>query len=171
MLGEERLWAQSVVLLYRVQHFATGHAVPRHHVCLPRWVSSTQQATHHGCRDNESSADGVPEDDDPIAEAALFEQLEIQAHAVREEPLATTDHYGADDHLELIDQTGSYRLRGEVRTIDRQVAAGAGLEPPDRVGVELPLDPGARTARLRERLRVDDFLGPLPLPRPLQLDW
>jgi hypothetical protein len=49
--------------------------------------------------------------------------------------------------LELVDKTGPYRLRGEFRTVNSDVVLGAGLEPPNRVGVELPLDPRPRATR------------------------
>jgi hypothetical protein len=64
-----------------------------------------------------------------------------------EESLSAANDHGADDHLELVDKTGPYRLRGEFRTVNSDVVLGAGLEPPNRVGVELPLDPRPRATR------------------------
>jgi hypothetical protein len=45
------------------------------------------------------------------------------------------------NHLELVDNAGPYRLRGEFRAINRYVVLGVGCEPPDGVGIELPLNP------------------------------
>lgn len=57
---------------------------------------------------------------------------------------------GAYDHLELVHKAGTYRLRGEFRTVNRDVVLGADLESPDRIRIELPLDPRPRAARLGE---------------------
>jgi hypothetical protein len=61
-----------------------------------------------------SAADSVPQDDHAVAEPALLDQLQVQPHTVREEPLSPAHDYGADDHLELVDKTAPYRLRGEL---------------------------------------------------------
>src|SRR5688572_12817363 len=108
---------------------------------------------------NRSAVDGVPQDDHAVAEPALLDQLQVQPHTVRKEPLSATHDHGADDHLELVDKTGPYRLRGEFRTVNRDVVLGASLEPPDRVGIELPLDPRPRAARRGKRPGVNDLLG------------
>jgi hypothetical protein len=62
-----------------------------------------------------SPADAVPQDEHAVAEPTLLEQLQVQPHAVRKEPLSAADDHGADDHLELVDKTGLYRLRGRVQ--------------------------------------------------------
>lgn len=41
---------------------------------------------------------------------------------------STADDRGAEDHLELVDKTGSYRLRGEFKTINGDVVLGRGLK-------------------------------------------
>jgi hypothetical protein len=55
--------------------------------------------------------------------------------------------------LELIGQIGCYCVRGYFLTINRQVKSRACFEPPDRVGVEFPLNPCPRAA-LRGSARV-----------------
>jgi hypothetical protein len=52
------------------------------------------------------------------------------------EPLSAADVRGADDHLELVDKTGLYRLRGEFRVINGGVVLGVGFEPPGRVRID-----------------------------------
>lgn len=47
-----------------------------------------------------SAAHGVPQDD-AVAE---IDQFQVQAHTVREEPLAAADDYRADEHLNLVDE-------------------------------------------------------------------
>ena len=74
---------------------------------------------------------GVPQDDHTVAEPALLDQLQVQPHTIWEEPLSATDDYRTDEHLELVDKTGPYRLRGEFRTVNSDVVLGAGLEPWD----------------------------------------
>jgi hypothetical protein len=52
--------------------------------------------------------------------------------------------------LKFIDKTGPECMRGEFRTVNRQVALGVGLEPPDGVGIESTRNLGPRAARLGE---------------------
>jgi len=61
-------------------------------------------------------------------------------------------------------------MRGERGPIHGDVVAGATLEPPQCVGVELALDPRSPAARFGEGLGVDDLLGRLPLPRPVEYE-
>jgi hypothetical protein len=68
----------------------------------------------------------------------------------REEPLSATDEHGADNHLELVDKSRPYRLRGKFGTVNTDVVLDVGLEPPDRVGIELPFDSCPRAAGLGE---------------------
>lgn len=70
--------------------------------------------------------------------------------------------------MELVDQTGPYRVRGEFRTVNSDVLIGVGLEPPDRVGLELTFNTRPRAARLGEGAGINDLLGRLPLPRPVE---
>jgi hypothetical protein len=96
---------------------------------------------HAQCKPTSSPPDAVPQDDHAAEESALLEQLQVQPHAVRKEPFSFADDHGADDHLELVDKTGPYRLRGELRAINGDVVFGFGFEPPDCVGVFEALNP------------------------------
>jgi hypothetical protein len=84
----------------------------------------------------------------PLPNLELLEQLQVQPHAIRKEPLSAADDRGADDHLELVDKIGHYRLRGEFRAINGDVVLDVGFEPTDRVGIELPLNARPCAARL-----------------------
>ena len=88
----------------------------------------------------QSAADCVPQNDYPITEALLLDQLEIQAHTIGEKPLSAANDRWADNHLELVDKTRAYRLHGEFWTVHRDVVLSVGLEPPDRRD-EFALDP------------------------------
>ena len=81
---------------------------------------------------------------DAAGEAALVQQLEVDADppgASRVPPPTTT---GDDEQVELVDQPGRDRLGGEVGAADAEVARP---RPPSAartaVGVEGPLEPGA----------------------------
>jgi hypothetical protein len=113
-----------------------------------RWPDGKVGRLHARCKPTSSPADAVPQDEHAVAEPALLEQLQVQPDAVRKEALSATDDRGADDHLKLIDKTGPYRLRGEFRAINGDVVLGVGFEPPDRVGIELPLNARPCAARL-----------------------
>jgi hypothetical protein len=65
--------------------------------------------------------------DQPAVEGTLLDELEIEAHAVRKEPLPAADHAGGDEQVVLVHQSGSDRLRREVRTVDGEVAISLGL--------------------------------------------
>ena len=103
------------------------------------------------------TADRVPENDYTVLEASLFDQLEAQPDAIREEMFSATDEHGADDYLELVDKTRPYGLRREFATVNREAVLGAGLEPLDRAGIEFTLDLRPPTARLGEGPEVDDL--------------
>ena len=105
-----------------------------------------------------------------MTEPALVDQLQLQPHTIREEPFSAADDHGADDDLELVDKTGPYRVRGGFRTVNSDVVLGVGLEPPDPVGIKLTLNPRPRAARLGEGPGINDLLGCLPLPRPVELE-
>ena len=55
--------------------------------------------------------------------------------------LAAADDDGHEEELALVDQPGRDRLRRELGTADRDVARRRRLELPDRLGVEIALDP------------------------------
>jgi hypothetical protein len=95
----------------------------------------------------------------PAVEGALLDQLEIEAHAVGEEPLAAADHARRDEEVVLVHQAGRDRLRGEVRAVDGEIVIGLGLELAHRVRVEGPLDPGLLARHRLQRRGVDDLLA------------
>src|SRR6516162_2051184 len=51
-----------------------------------------------------SATDGVPQNGHAVAEPELADRLELQPHAIREEPFSTADNR-ANDHLKLVDKT------------------------------------------------------------------
>src|SRR5258708_38404014 len=112
-----------------------------------------------------SAANSVPYSDYSVAERSLFDQLQLRPHAIREEPFSASDDDGVNEHLDLIDKTGSKRVRRESRTVDTHVALGIRFEPSDCIGIELTFNPRPRAARLGERPGVDDLLCCLPHPR------
>jgi hypothetical protein len=65
-------------------------------------------------------------------------------------PLSAANDCWADNHLELVDKTCPYRLRGEFWTVHRDVMLSVGLEPRDCVRIEFALDLRPRSARLLE---------------------
>jgi hypothetical protein len=64
------------------------------------------------------SAGPVAHVDQSAVEGTLLDQLEIEAHAVGEEPLAAADHARGDEQVVLVHQAGRDRLGREVRTVD-----------------------------------------------------
>ena len=61
------------------------------------------------------TADRIPKEDIAATEPALLEQLEIQPHTSREEPLSAADNHWGDPKLDLVDKSRFDRLRGESR--------------------------------------------------------
>ena len=61
--------------------------------------------------------------DDAVAEPVVVEQLELHAHVVWQRPLAASDDDRREEQVDLVDQPGPDRLRGEHRPADRQVAS------------------------------------------------
>src|SRR3712207_6376378 len=59
--------------------------------------------------------------DQSAVEGTLFDQLQIEAHAVGEEPLAAADHARGDEQVVLVHQAGRDGLGREVRAIDGEV--------------------------------------------------
>ena len=88
-----------------------------------------------------SMSEGVPQNNHSVAEPSFIDQVQVQPHTIREEPFSTADDHGADDHLELVDKSGPDRVCGESRTVNSHVLLSVGLEPPDRVGIEVPFNP------------------------------
>ena len=92
---------------------------------MPYWrrCHECEQATCDcaNCPFTSISAGPCTESDHTVAEASLLDELEVQPHTIREEPFSAADDHRADNHLELVDQTRSYRLRGEFRTVNSDV--------------------------------------------------
>ena len=76
-----------------------------------------------------------------VVEAPLVEQLEVHADAVREVPVAAADDDRREEEVALVDQPGreAPAPRGWARR--PEVARGRRLQLPDRLGVEVALDP------------------------------
>jgi hypothetical protein len=81
---------------------------------------------------------------EPVLEAALIEQLELCADVVRQGAFAATSHDRAQEEMALVDKPRADRLAGEIAAPDREVGGRGQLQLPDRVRVELALDPSPR---------------------------
>ena len=57
--------------------------------------------------------------DDPVAETALVEELEVGARVARKRRLARAEEHRMDEQLTLIDEPGPESVRGEVRRLPR----------------------------------------------------
>ena len=78
---------------------------------------------------------------DAVFEAALIEQFELRADVVRQGAFAATDHDRAQEDMALVNQPGADRLAGELAAADCDVGRRGQLQLPDRVRLELALDP------------------------------
>src|SRR6476646_7067760 len=103
---------------------------------------------HNNCARAAGSVPGIPaggaaiaEEDRAAAETALFQQLQLQADALRQSVLAASDQDGREEELELVDKPGPERLGGEGGPAHGEIAVGCLFRLPDRVRVEFPLDP------------------------------
>src|SRR5690349_4156486 len=88
--------------------------------------------------------DRVADVDDAIVESSVVNQLEVESYASRQRRLAAADEDRAQQQHALVDKAVPEGLGRDPRASDAQVRAGALLEPLHRLGLELPLDPGAR---------------------------
>src|SRR4029450_10077261 len=88
----------------------------------------------------------VAQEDHAVAETAFVQQLELQADAVGKRRCPASHDDGRDEQMPLADEPDPDRLGGEVGTADRDVASRCRLELPDRLRVEIPLDPGSGTS-------------------------
>ena len=68
---------------------------------IPLSTNLNDLMVHPLCR---AATDGVPQNDHPVAEAALVDQLQLQPHTIREEPFFGPDDRRADDYLKLVDK-------------------------------------------------------------------
>src|SRR3954470_14001803 len=100
--------------------------------------------------------------DHAAVETARTQQFELDASVAGKRRVAAADDDWVDEQVVLVDEAGPDRLSGEVRPSDADVTLGLRLEPPDRVGIELPLEPGLRARDVAERPREDDLLGAPP---------
>ncbi len=71
--------------------------------------------------------------------ASLVQQLELRTNVERERASAASHHNRSDEQMELVDQAGTDRVRGEFGAADGDVAARGLFELTDRVGIELAL--------------------------------
>ena len=106
--------------------------------------------------------DAVPQIDHAAGEAALVAVTRGRHGRRGGRTGAATDDGRPDDQVVLVDQPGADGLRRQPWTVDAEVAVGFGLQPPDRLRVERPLDPRPRAGGLVERGGVDDLVGRLP---------
>src|SRR5215213_3037066 len=97
----------------------------------------------------------VVEVDHPAAEAALLQQLELEALASRQSPGPPAHDHRGKEEMALVDQPRRERGRGELRPADREIGRGIVLEGAYDVRIERALDSGARAARRLERAGVD----------------
>jgi hypothetical protein len=86
--------------------------------------------------------------DEAAVEPAFLTELQIQPESGREQWCAATDHHRHEIDRNLVDQSGSESLSGEVGSANAEVGGRFDLELPHRIEIEPRLDPGARTARL-----------------------
>ncbi len=100
--------------------------------------------------------------DDAAAEPALVEQLEVEPDAVGQPRRPAADDHRVHELVQLVDQPGAQRLRGERRPADRDVAVGGGHEAAHRRRVEVALQAGAGRAHLVEGAGEDHLVGGPP---------
>jgi hypothetical protein len=74
---------------------------------------------------------------------------------------ASTEEYGPDEELALVDQPGLERVRRDVRAAHGQITRGRGFHVADRVGVEAALEPSLGGRCSLQRLG-DDLVRRLP---------
>ena len=70
-------------------------------------------------------------------------------------PAASNDD-GREEELELVYEAGPDRVGGEGGTADADVLLGRRLHPGNRIGVEVPLDPGPGAGFDLQRRGVPD---------------
>src|SRR3954468_13735790 len=89
-----------------------------------------------------TARESVVQVDHPAREAALVSKLELDPGIARKSGRTAAHHDRVDEQVVFVDQAGPDRLPGEPRPADADVGLGLGLQPPDRIGVELPLESG-----------------------------
>src|SRR4051794_5903884 len=88
-----------------------------------------------------SRPDAVVEVNHAVAEAALVEELELQADMVGEGLFAASHHDGREEQVALVDQPGLDRLGGEVGTAHGDVTSRCRFQLANRFRIEASLDP------------------------------
>jgi uncharacterized damage-inducible protein DinB len=104
----------------------------------------------------------VAEEHHAAAEAAFLQQLEREPDVVGKSLVPAAHDDGDEEQMDLVDEPGLERLGGEVRAAHGEVAFRRRLQPPDRLGVEVPLDPRPGRVHRLQRPGVDDLAGRLP---------
>ena len=77
----------------------------------------------------------------PLANRRASTKVELKADIVRQGSRAAADQDGREEQLALVDESGPERVRRKLGTADRKVAPRCRLQLPDRVGVEIALEP------------------------------
>ena len=85
-------------------------------------------------------AHSVAEVDHAVGESPVVQQLQVEAHAPRQCRLAATNDDGAHQQHALIDQSVPEGFCRDPGAADAQVCPGGLLEPPHRLGIEVPLE-------------------------------
>src|SRR5436190_21565767 len=98
----------------------------------------------------------------PAAEAALGQEPELSANVVRERPLSATHDDWGEEQMAFVDQARGHRLAGERGTANCDVAVRGLLQPCDRAGIEIVLDPCPHARWRLERAGVHDLFGRSP---------
>src|SRR3989442_12888622 len=93
-----------------------------------------------------------------ITEPMFVQQLELDAGSAGEELLAGSHDCRHDEEFVLVDQPSPDRLGGEIGAANGEVAFRLSFELPDRLRVEVPLDPRRCTGHLLECPGVHDLL-------------
>src|SRR5205823_13627486 len=88
--------------------------------------------------------DAVVEVDHAAAEAPLVQELELQAKTAGQRLRAAADDDRRDEQVELVDEAGRERLGGEPGAAHGEVMRRLRFQLPDRVGVEVSLEPRPR---------------------------
>src|SRR6266702_2756015 len=110
----------------------------------------------------QSGVGSVAQVEGAAPEPAFAQQVQLYPDVVGEGPRATTHQDGHQEQVPLVDQPGPDRLPGEVGTPHREVPSRSRLHLPDRLGVEVPLDPRPGAGDRLQRPGVHDLVGPAP---------
>ena len=94
--------------------------------------------------------DRVADVDHAIVESSVLQQFEVESYAPRQRRLAAADEDRAQQKHALVDQAVPEGLSRDPRASNAQVRAAGLLEPPYRLGLELPLDTRARRRHVGE---------------------